>query len=341
MLKKKKAVLTNPRHQGGGFFLTDSLTVPHRNLLELKETSKEEILEILKESAVFKKRLDSPDKKGMELRGKTVMNLFFEPSTRTRVSFELAAKNLSAEILNMTPSTSSMSKGEGLKDMVENLEAMSPDILIVRHAASGVPGLMAQYTRATVINAGDGSHEHPTQGLLDMFTIQEKCGEIKGLRVLIVGDIAYSRVARSNIYGLTKLGARITVVGPATLIPPGLEQLGVTVAHDFNQCLPTADVVILLRIQKERQETLNFPSLAEYSHFYSLTRERLPLMKPHAIIMHPGPINRGVEIDPEVADAVQKGRPDSGKGPRTVILDQVTNGIAVRMAVLARYGGSR
>ncbi len=330
MRRKKNEFSSNPRRQAGGFFLTQK---SGKDLLGLKETPKERILELLEQSVVYKKRMSSPQKKQEELRGKTVMNLFFEASTRTRVSFELAAKNLSAEILNMTPQASSLSKGEGLKDMVENLEAMNPDILIIRHGASGVPALMAQYTRAAVINAGDGSHEHPTQALLDLFTVKEMLGEIKGLKLLIVGDIAYSRVARSNIYGFTKLGAKITVVGPATLIPPGLEQLGVRVEHDLDSCLPQADVVMLLRIQKERQETLNFPSLAEYSHFYSLTRERLPLMKPHSIIMHPGPINRGVEIDPEVADAVGK-----GSGPRTVILDQVTNGIAVRMAVLKAYG---
>lgn len=335
MSGEKNLAKRDPHQQAGGFFLAQR---DGKDLLGLKETPRERILKILDKAKVFKARLATPQKKQEELRGKTVMFLFFEPSTRTRVSFELSAKNLSAEILNMTPSTSSISKGEALKDMIKNLEAMNPSILVVRHEVSGVPELMSRYTRAAVINAGDGSHEHPTQGLLDLFTMRECFGEIKGLNLLIVGDIAYSRVARSNIYGLTKLGGNITVVGPATLIPPGLEQLGVKVETNLDRCLPNADVVMLLRIQKERQQTLNFPSLAEYTRFFALTRERLPLMKKHSIIMHPGPINRGVEIDPEVADATDKGHSDQWEGPRTVILNQVTNGVAVRMAVLAHYG---
>ncbi len=339
MKRKKKMITTNPRPQAGGFFLAKRPLAlaqkASKDLLGLKETSRERIVEILQISQNYKERLQSQQKKGDELRGKTLMNLFFEPSTRTRVSFELAAKNLSAELMNMSPATSSLSKGESLKDMIANLEAMNPHIMVVRHAVSGVPGFIARNTRAAVINAGDGSHEHPTQGLLDLFTVKEKLGEIKGLHLVIVGDIAYSRVARSNIYGFTKLGAKITVVGPATLIPPGLDQLGVKVGHDLDQCLPHADVVMLLRIQKERQETLNFPSLTEYSRFFGLTKERRARMNPKAIIMHPGPINRGIEIDPDVADNI-----GAEQGPQSVILNQVHNGTAVRMAVLALYGAN-
>jgi aspartate carbamoyltransferase catalytic subunit len=244
----------------------------------------------------------------------------------------LAARRLSADLMTITPQSTSLAKGESLKDMTENLEAMGPDLLIVRHASSGVPGLMANYTRAAVINGGDGSHEHPTQALVDLFTVQEKLGMIQGVHLLIVGDVAYSRVARSNIYAFRKLGGRVTVCGPATLLPPGLESLGVRVGTDFNKALPDADVVMLLRIQKERQEKLNFPSLAEYTRFYGLSKDRIPLLRKEALIMHPGPINRGVEIDSEVADGLVNG------GPQTVILDQVTNGIAVRMAVLSIWG---
>ncbi len=317
----KKTPRTLSASGGGGFFL------PRKDLLGLRDLSRGQILHILDRALLYKKRLGER-RRNEELRGKTVINLFFEPSTRTRTSFELAAKRLSADVINMSPQTSSLSKGESLKDMVENLEAMHPDLIVVRHAASGVPGLVAHYTKAGVINAGDGSHEHPTQALLDLFTVREILGKIAGLKVLIVGDLAYSRVARSNIYGFSKLGAKVTAIGPATLLPPGLERLGASVSTDLNAHLPDADVIMLLRIQRERQETLNFPSLSEYTRFYGLTKDRLPLLKKEALIMHPGPINRGVEIDPEIADNV------GGVGPRTVILKQVENATAVRMAVL-------
>jgi aspartate carbamoyltransferase catalytic subunit len=285
----------------------------------------------------MKARLAASDKRLDDLRGKAVINLFFEPSTRTRASFELAARRLSADLLTMTPQASSLTKGESLQDMVENLEAMGPRLLIVRHGASGVPGLISRHTKASVINAGDGSHEHPTQALLDVFTVGESLKisdwkDLSGLNVVIVGDLAYSRVARSNLFAFRKLGARVTCVGPATLLPPGLESLGARVATDFDRELPNADVVMLLRIQKERQEKLNFPSLAEYTRFYGLTKARHARMKPEALIMHPGPINRGVEIDPDVADGTVPG------GARTVILDQVHHGVPVRMAVLSLWG---
>lgn len=268
-----------------------------------------------------------------QLEGKTVINLFFEPSTRTRTSFEIAARRLSADVVTITPQTTSLTKGESLKDMVQNLEAMEPDLLVVRHASSGVPGLIAAHTRAAVINAGDGSHEHPSQAFVDLFTVREKLGaeSLDGLHLLIVGDIAYSRVARSNIYAFKKMGARVTCVGPATLLPPGLESLGARVSTDLDRELPETDVLMLLRIQKERQEKMNFPSLSEYTRFFGLTKERFVRMKKGAIIMHPGPINRGVEIDPDIADSLV---PD---GPRTVILDQVGNGVPVRMAILSQW----
>lgn len=315
---------TPPRR---GFFLP-------KDLLSIKELSREQIKFLLDRAAHYKtitSRLE-------DLKGMTVINLFFESSTRTRTSFEIAARRLSADLLTMTPQGTSLSKGESLKDMVENLEAMRPDLIIVRHAASGVPGLLAKYTRASVINAGDGSHEHPTQALLDLFTVQEILGGrgggpdvLEGFHLVIVGDLAYSRVARSNIYAFRKMGARVTCVGPATLLPSGLESFGVRLSSDLDRELPEADAVMLLRIQKERQEKMNFPSLAEYTRFFGLSKERFRGMKKDALIMHPGPINRGVEIDPDVADGLF---PD---GPRTVILDQVKNGIPVRMAVLSAW----
>ncbi|MDO8643570.1 MAG: aspartate carbamoyltransferase catalytic subunit [bacterium] len=302
-----------------------------KDLIGLRDLSKNQIDYILAKALEYKNLMKS---KGSldHLKGKDVVNLFFEPSTRTRSSFEIAEKRLSANVLNLSPRQSSLSKGESLRDMIENLQAMRPNILIVRHGASGAAQLIASHTDASVINAGDGFHEHPTQGLLDLFTVQEKLGRIKGVNLLIVGDLAYSRVARSNIYGFTKLGAKVTAVGPATLIPPGLEKMGVTVSTDFHKNIPQADVIMLLRIQKERQQTLNFPSLAEYTKFFGLTKDLIPLIKKGTLIMHPGPINRGVEIDPEIADG-------SGSGQaRTVILDQVENGVFVRMAVLALWG---
>lgn len=258
------------------------------------------------------------------LQGKTVVNLFFENSTRTRTSFELAARKLGAGTLNFAASSSSTQKGETLIDTARNIEAMRAHVMVVRHASAGSPGILARKTSCAVVNAGDGFHEHPTQALLDAYTIQEKLGRIEGKRVVILGDIAHSRVARSNIHILKKLGASVAVCGPPTLLPPKPEALGVDYAYRLEELLPAADVVMALRIQLERQNQMQFPTISEYSHYWSLNRERARLLKPEAIILHPGPINRGVELDPEVAD-----------GPRSVILDQVFNGVIVRMAVLA------
>jgi len=294
-----------------------------KDLLGLRELSAEEIRLILQTAESFREVSLRPIKKVPALRGKTVVNLFFEPSTRTRTSFELAAKRLSADIVNITAQSSSLSKGETVLDMVRNLEALKVDVLVIRHAAAGVPHLIARHAAASVINAGDGAHEHPTQALLDLFTMKEKKGRIEGLRVSIIGDIAHSRVARSNIWGLTKLGARVTVCGPPTLMPPQIEQLGVQVTHDVSKAIQGADVLMLLRIQHERQEAVLVPSLREYRLRYGIDRDRLTLAKPDVLIMHPGPVNRGVELDSSVAD-----------GPFSVILDQVTNGLAVRMAAL-------
>ncbi len=294
-----------------------------KDLLGLRELSAEEIQLILQTAESFREISLRPIKKVPALRGKTVVNLFFEPSTRTRTSFELAAKRLSADIVNISPQGSSLSKGETVLDTVRNLEALKVDILVIRHAAAGVPHLIARRAASSVINAGDGAHEHPTQALLDLFTIQEKKGRIEGLNVAIIGDIAHSRVARSNIWGLTKLGAHVTVCGPPTLMPPQIEQLGVKVTHRLEDTIPGADVLMLLRIQHERQEAQLVPSLREYRLRYGIDRARLAPAKPDVLIMHPGPVNRGVELDSDVAD-----------GPFSVILDQVTNGLAVRMAAL-------
>jgi aspartate carbamoyltransferase catalytic subunit len=308
---------------------TQSQRWTKKDLLSLRGLSAEEIKLILRTAESFREISLRPIKKVPALRGKTVVNLFFEPSTRTRTSFELAAKRLSADIVNIAAQTSSLSKGETVLDTVRNLEALKIDVLVIRHAAAGVPHLIARQSSASVINAGDGAHEHPTQALLDLFTIQEKKGRIEGLLVAIVGDIAHSRVARSNIWGLTKLGARVTVCGPPTLIPPHVEQLGVQVTHRLEDVVRDADVLMLLRIQHERQEAQLVPSLREYRLRYGITRERLKPARPDILIMHPGPINRGVELDSSVAD-----------GPFSVILDQVTNGLAVRMAVLYLVSGA-
>ncbi len=300
-----------------------------KDLLGLRELSAEEIRLVLQTAESFREISLRPIKKVPALRGKTVVNLFFEPSTRTRTSFELAAKRLSADIVNIAAQSSSLSKGETVLDTVRNLEALKVDMLVIRHAAAGVPHMIARHATSSVINAGDGSHEHPTQALLDLFTIQEKRGRIEGLRVSIIGDIAHSRVARSNIWGLTKLGAHVTVCAPPTLMPPHIEQLGVQATHDVEHAIREADVLMLLRIQHERQEAMLIPSLREYRFRYGLTRERMERAKPDVLIMHPGPVNRGVELDSSVAD-----------GPYSVILDQVTNGLAVRMAVLYLVSGA-
>jgi aspartate carbamoyltransferase catalytic subunit len=262
------------------------------------------------------------------LRGLTVVNLFFEPSTRTRTSFELAEKRLSADTINIAASSSSAVKGETLKDTAKNIEAMSIDMLVVRHSAPGSAGFLAGVLGCPVINAGDGAHEHPTQALLDLFTVKQKRGRIDGLKVAIVGDILHSRVARSNIWGFTKLGAGVSVCGPPTLIPPEIESMGVEVHYDIERVIPEADVVMMLRIQTERLHGCFFPSVREYSEFYGLDADRMRKAKPDVTIMHPGPLNRGVEITPEVAD-----------GPYSVILDQVKYGLAVRMAVLFLLSG--
>lgn len=327
---KKKTLKQNPPSQEG-FFLTKPPANPSKDLLEIKSLSRSQIETILALAERFKSDEAKGKKKHEDLKGKTVINLFFEPSTRTRTSFELAARRLAADLMTIAPQGSSLSKGESLKDMIENLEAMGPDLMVVRHAVSGAPGLIASYTKASVVNAGDGSHEHPTQALLDLFTVREKLGSVEGKHLVIVGDISYSRVARSNLYAFKKLGAKVTCVGPATLIPPGIEKLGARVENNLDHVLPSADAVMFLRIQKERQEKLNFPSIAEYTHFYGMNAKRWAALKPTALIMHPGPINRGVEMDPEIADGKLKG------GAQTVILDQVQNGTSVRMAVLSLW----
>ena len=295
----------------------------HKDLLDMQGLSREEIELILETAKSFKEVSARDVKKVPALRGKTVVMLFFESSTRTRTSFELAAKRLSADTINIAAGSSSLSKGETVLDTARNIEAMNVDAIIVRHSSSGVPKVLADHLDAAVINAGDGRREHPTQALLDMFTIKEKLGRIEGLKVGIVGDILHSRVARSNIWGLTKLGAHVTVCGPSTLMPVGIEALGVDVSYDVNQVISVSDVLIVLRLQKERQEDKFLPSIREYAKEFGINQEKLKQAKKDIVIMHPGPTNRGVELSAEVAD-----------GPHSVILDQVTNGVAVRMAVL-------
>lgn len=299
-----------------------------KDLLGLEELSKEEIELILETADSFKEISQRPIKKVPTLRGKTVVLFFFEPSTRTRTSFELAAKRMSADLVNIQTNASSLLKGETLKDTAKNIEAMKVDIIVIRHSSSGAPHLLAKAVSSSIINAGDGSHEHPTQGLLDLFTVKEHKKKISGLNVSIIGDIMHSRVARSNIWGLTKLGAKVTVCGPATLIPPEIERLGVKVTYNMREAIEGADVINLLRIQLERQSQNLFPSLREYAMNFGLDSEKMKFAKKDVLIMHPGPINRGVEITPQVAD-----------GPYSVILEQVTNGIAVRMAVLYLVSG--
>ncbi|MDD4878856.1 MAG: aspartate carbamoyltransferase catalytic subunit [Candidatus Omnitrophica bacterium] len=299
-----------------------------KDLLGLEGLSADEIGLILETADSFKEISQRPIKKVPTLRGQTVVLFFFEPSTRTRTSFELAAKRMSADIVNIQTNASSLTKGETLKDTAKNIEAMKVNIIIMRHSASGAPQLLAESVSPSIINAGDGSHEHPTQGLLDMFTIKEHKKKIAGLNVSIIGDIAHSRVARSNIWGLTKLGAKVTVCGPATLMPPEIEKLGVKVTYDIKEAIEGADVINMLRIQLERQGQSLFPSIREYAMKFGLDAEKMKYAKKDVLIMHPGPINRGVEITPEVAD-----------GPYSVILEQVTNGIAVRMAVLYLVSG--
>lgn len=305
-----------------------------KDLLTITDLTPDEITLILNTTVSFKEVMARDIKKVPTLRGKTVVNLFVEPSTRTRTSFELAAKRLSADLVNISSSTSSLSKGESLLDMAKNLEAMRADLIILRHPAAGAPWLLARALQSGVINAGDGAHEHPTQALLDLFTIRERKKTISGLRVLLVGDILHSRVARSDLHALKKMGAQVTLIGPATMIPRGIEPWGVQVAYNFDEALDKGDqkpdVIIMLRLQLERQEKGFIPSLREYSRLYGLTMARLRRAAPDALVMHPGPINRGIEIAPDVADSLS-----------SVILDQVTNGVAVRMALLYLLMGGK
>jgi aspartate carbamoyltransferase catalytic subunit len=294
-----------------------------RHLLGLQALSADEITQILDTAAEFKQLHQAGETKLTSLKGVTVGNLFFEPSTRTKTSFSLAAKRLSADTVDFTAAGSSLSKGETFVDTARNIEAMGVPLMVVRHSTSGAPLHLSKHLGASVINAGDGTHEHPTQGLLDILTIREARGSIAGLTVVLVGDILHSRVARSNIWGLKKLGARVIVCGPATLIPPAIEQLGVEVSYHLDEVLPEADCVNLLRIQAERQRSAFFPSIYEYAHFFAMNGARVRRAKPDVVILAPGPINRGVELTPDVAD-----------GDRSVILDQVTNGLFVRMACL-------
>jgi aspartate carbamoyltransferase catalytic subunit len=305
------------------------VALKRKDLLGIRELSVEEITTILDTAESFKEVSTRDIKKVPTLRGKTVINLFFEPSTRTRTSFEIAAKRLSADSINISASTSSVSKGETLADTARNLEAMAPDAIVIRHASPGVPHVLARMVRAAIINAGDGAHEHPTQALLDAFTIREHKKRIAALNVAIVGDIMHSRVARSNCHLLTKLGAHVRVAGPRTLVPPDFDKIvsdtegSLATFDNVSDAITGADVVMMLRIQRERMSDAFFPSLKEYSTQYGLTLARLALAAPDCIVLHPGPVNRGVEISSEVVD-----------GSRSLILEQVTNGVAVRMAIL-------
>jgi aspartate carbamoyltransferase catalytic subunit len=301
-----------------------------KHLLDIQSLDPEEIITVLDTAKAFKAVGERAIKKVPALRGKTVINLFIEPSTRTRISFELAAQRLTADIINFSAEVSSLKKGETLKDTARNLEALNADIIIIRHSAAGAPHFLARVLDASVVNAGDGAHEHPTQALLDAFTIREKKGRIAGLKVTILGDILYSRVARSNIWALRKLGAEVTLCGPSTLVPRTFEQMGCKVTYDVEEAIAEADIINLLRIQHERQRKTMFPGLGEYTSLFGLNQERFARIRPEALIMHPGPINRGVEIDSDIADC-----------ERSVILQQVTNGLAVRMAVLFLINGGK
>lgn len=301
-----------------------------KDLLAIEDLSLEEMETILTTTASFRRILDRSVKKVPALRGKTIVNLFLEPSTRTRIAFEMAAKRLSADVISIDANTSSTTKGETLRDTAQNIQALNVDMIVIRHSAAGAPLYLSRLLRIPVVNAGDGSHEHPTQALLDVFTMRERIGSLKGKKVAILGDILFSRVARSNIWALTKLGAKVTLVGPSTLVPHWFTHMGVEVSHNLKAALADADVVMLLRIQHERQASSHFPSLGEYTSIFGLNKTRASWLNPKAIIMHPGPINRGVEIDNDLADSA-----------RSVILQQVTNGIAVRMAVLYLCAGGK
>jgi aspartate carbamoyltransferase catalytic subunit len=303
------------------------MALSSKDLLDIKGMTTDEIKLILDTAATFKDVSERDIKKVPALRGKTVINLFYEASTRTRTSFELAGKRLSADVINISTSTSSVVKGETLLDTARNIEAMKCDIIIVRHSCSGAPHFLASRLKSSVINAGDGFHEHPTQALLDMFTIREKLGKLEGLTVAIIGDIAHSRVARSNIHGLAAMGANVRVCGPATMVPPGVERMGAKVYYDADKAVDGVDVIMMLRLQLERQAAGLFPGVREYAKLFGLNRTRLERAGKNVIVMHPGPMNRGVEIASDVADN------------SSVILDQVTNGVAVRMAVMFLLSG--
>jgi aspartate carbamoyltransferase catalytic subunit len=305
------------------------MSLKRKDLLSLAPLSVDEITLILETADSFKEVTGREIKKVPALRGKTVVNLFFEPSTRTRTSFELAAKRLSADVINFSPSASSVVKGETLLDTARNIEAMQADIIVLRHSSAGAAETLARGVKSSVINAGDGWHEHPTQALLDLYTIRQRGLAFEGLRVAIVGDVSHSRVARSNIYALTKLGAEVRVVGPSTMMPWGIERLGAKVYRDMDEGLRDVNVIMMLRLQLERQGRALFPTIREYTRLYGLTAERVRLADPGAIVMHPGPINRGVEIAPDVADSLS-----------SVILDQVANGVAVRMGILYLMSGA-
>ncbi|MBI2154790.1 MAG: aspartate carbamoyltransferase catalytic subunit [Candidatus Rokubacteria bacterium] len=301
-----------------------------KDLLTIQELELAEIGLILDTAASMKEIAGREIKKVPTLRGRTIANLFYEPSTRTRTSFEIAGKWLSADVINWSATGSSAVKGESLLDTARNIEAMSPDVVVVRHGASGAAQLLARALKCAVVNAGDGAHEHPTQALLDLLTIREKKGHLEGLSVAIVGDVAHSRVARSNIHGMRKLGMTVTVAGPPTLIPPFVQELGVKVSHRLEEAIADVDVIMMLRLQQERMTGGLIPSLREYARYWGLTRASLSGARQDVLIMHPGPVNRGIELAPEVAD-----------GPYSVILDQVANGVAVRMAVLYLLAGAR
>jgi aspartate carbamoyltransferase catalytic subunit len=302
-----------------------------KDVLDMESLSVEEIQAVLDTAETLKEISARPIKKVPTLRGKTVIHFFYEPSTRTKTSFEIAAKRLSADTVSISASTSSISKGETLADTAKNLEAMNPDAIVIRHSAAGAPHLLAGLVDASVINAGDGMHAHPSQALLDMMTVREKKGRLDGLRLAIIGDVAHSRVARCNIVGFNKMGANVVLAGPPTMIPMGIETLGAAVSYNVEEVIKGADVVMVLRIQKERLQAFAFSSEREYAQCYGLTEEKLAGAKKDLLIMHPGPINRGLEIAPEVAE-----------GPYSVILEQVANGVAVRMALLyLLLGGPR
>lgn len=301
-----------------------------KDILGIKELSVEEIQLILETADSFVEVSTREIKKVPTLRGKTIINLFYEASTRTRTSFEIAGKRLSADTVNITASTSSVVKGETLIDTAKNLESMNPDIIVIRHSAAGAPHILARVLKQSIINAGDGAHEHPTQALLDMMTIKSRKGGIAGLKVAIMGDIAHSRVARSNIHGLTKMGARVFLAGPPTMMPYGMETMGATVVNRIEEAIEDADVVMALRIQTEREKQCIFPSLREYAAHFSLNKRNIGLARKDVMVMHPGPVNRGVEISPDIADSAN-----------SVILEQVTNGVAVRMALLYLLAGGK